>query len=395
MERKLYYYIFAIISVVLILSFQLQWLVKKTKHLHSTPKAVQKTAETSSEKEDRVLEKIIVEQMQTETQTASAEAKKKIIKNPDKKIVFDIFKKYADQHDELAAYMLGICYECGWGVEQNEQKAIEFFRKSANLYSKYSLEAYKIAHSAEFTKGVKIIANKDNTEIAFVRNNELLIVIKSQSGQLCFMDEIFADEERGIRFGHEYSNFSDPTFDFRAALQDLNGKNDFRYLIVGDYHVGSSPDNKYAYIIDAKDNFKLIYTTECGELLHLSYPDEDLTFPHEVFRLGYLNDKPIGVCFPCEYEVGRKPFVKPQFKKLTEKEITEKIISLKDIYKKNKPAAIDFLYKYLIESGNMKMGIELAKRIGFSQQEAEEYHSMLMKYFIESEYKEELLRYNL
>ena len=80
---------------------------------------------------------------------------------------------------------------------------------------------------------------------------------------------------------------------------------------------------------------------------------------------------------------------------MTEKEITEKIISLKDIYKKNKPAAIDFLYKYLIESGNMKMGIELAKRIGFSQQEAEEYHSMLMKYFIESEYKEELLRYNL
>ena len=49
---------------------------------------------------------------------------------------------YAEAGDRDAIAMLGICYDFGYGVQQNEARALECFQKSAQMDSIYGLFHY-------------------------------------------------------------------------------------------------------------------------------------------------------------------------------------------------------------------------------------------------------------
>ena len=76
-------------------------------------------------------------------------------------------------------------------------------------------------------------------------------------------------------------NFEGKNFDWRTKLLDLKGDGDFRYLIIADYHTGSSPEDMKGYVIDTKDNFKHIATIPVGEAFDLPYHNPKLIFEGE------------------------------------------------------------------------------------------------------------------
>ena len=76
-------------------------------------------------------------------------------------------------------------------------------------------------------------------------------------------------------------NFDGKNFDWRTKLLDLKGDGDFRYLIIADYHTGTSPDGMKGYVIDTKDNFKQIATISVGEAFDLPYHNPKLIFEGE------------------------------------------------------------------------------------------------------------------
>ncbi len=59
----------------------------------------------------------------------------KIPGSPDKAI--ELFDKAAEQDDAIAMYTLGFCYEQGYGVPRDLEKALEMYRKALELHPEY------------------------------------------------------------------------------------------------------------------------------------------------------------------------------------------------------------------------------------------------------------------
>ena len=119
-------------------------------------------------------------------------------------------------------------------------------------------------------------------KMTFSKAGKVLLSIGAKVQNLCFVEEVWADKKNNkIRLTFTPYNFEGKNFDWRTKLLDLKGNGDFRYLIIADYHTGSSPEDMKGYVIDTKDNFKHIATISVGEAFDLPYHNPKLIFDGE------------------------------------------------------------------------------------------------------------------
>ena len=153
------------------------------------------------------------------------------------------------------------------------------------------LNAYKIFNVNEKTEAVKFVyvpqtIGKDGKDkmpkMEFSKDGKQVLSIEAKVQNLCFVEEVWADKDNNkMRLTFTPYNFEGKNFDWRTKLLDLKGDGDFRYLIIADYHTGSSPEDMKGYVIDVKDNFKHIATISVGEAFDLPYHNPKLIFDGE------------------------------------------------------------------------------------------------------------------
>ena len=163
-----------------------------------------------------------------------------------------------------------------------------------------------------------------------------------------------------------------------AMLLDLHGNGDFRYLAIGDFHTGTYPGGHKCYIVDVKNNFKLITDIEGGETLDIPYTQNVLKLYKMILNLGYYY--PIGevlVEIPVRYIPGGEPEIGYRKIDLTKEKLDELIRSNRELKKslENPDDAIAFLYAILLEHGCFKSAKEIALKAGYSREVIEKFYA--------------------
>ena len=199
-----------------------------------------------------------------------------------------LLQKSAEKGNDVACYFLGKCYEKGFGVKKNILTALGYYRRCAydSPEAAAALNKFKIAPAdIKFTYTPEIRrADGKNTapKITFSKPGKVLLSIEAKVQNLCFVEEVWADKDNNkMRFTFTPYNFEGKDFDWRTKLLDLKGDGDFRYLIIADYHTGSSSEDMKGYVIDVKDNYKHIATISVGEAFDLPYHNPKLIFEGE------------------------------------------------------------------------------------------------------------------
>ena len=201
----------------------------------------------------------------------------------------------AADNGHLPAFLpLSAAYFNGDGVKQDLVKAMELLRIAVahgDANSIAELNAYKIFNVNKKTEAVKFVyvpqtIGKDGKDkmpkMEFIKDGKLILSIEAKVQNLCFVEEVWADKKNNkIRLTFTPYNFDGKEFDWRTKLLDLKGDGDYRYLIIADYHTGSSPEDMKGYVIDTKDNFKHIATIPVGEAFDLPYHNPKLIFEGE------------------------------------------------------------------------------------------------------------------
>ena len=246
---------------------------------------------------------------------------------PDKAKGLELLHKAAEQGVPDAQHILGTLYEKGDGVPKDAKKAVEWFSRavengylpafcplaaayfngngvakdlkmSADLLryaiwmgdadAKTKLDDLKITFAPSnikftYTPEIRGADGKDTApQINFSKAGKVLLSIGAKVQNLCFVEEVWADKDNNkMRLTFTPYNFEGKNFDWRTKLLDLKGDGDFCYLIIADYHTGSSPEDMKGYVIDVKDNFKHIATIPVGEAFDLPYHNPKLIFDGE------------------------------------------------------------------------------------------------------------------
>ena len=136
----------------------------------------------------------------------------------------------------------------------------------------------KVEVKFTYTPAVYGADGKDTApKMTFSKQGKVLLSIGAKVQNLCFVEEVWADKKSNKRrLTFTPYNFDSKDFDWRTKLLDLKGDGDSRYLIIADYHTGSSSEDMKGYVIDVKDNFKQIATIPVGEAFDLPYHNPKL-----------------------------------------------------------------------------------------------------------------------
>ena len=198
-------------------------------------------------------------------------------------------------------------------------------------------------------------------EIKFVRNDKTLLSVKSENGRLCFMEEMWADKENNRRRLTPGDSLpDDKNFDFRKKLLDLHGNGDLRYLFIADMHSGNSSSGHIGYIIDAKNDFRIVCKVDAGETVDIPYTCQDLVFDKQILYLGYFGATgEAAVCVPIRYAMGREPEVL-RVSCSDPHVLNEQLKSISD-----PEAAATFLYTCFIREGRLNDAKKAALRSGY------------------------------
>ena len=134
-----------------------------------------------------------------------------------------------------------------------------------------------------YTPEIRRANGKDTApKMTFSKPGKVLLSIGAKVQNLCFVEEVWADKKNNkIRLTFTPYNFEGKNFDWRTNLLDLKGDADFRYLIIADYHTGTTEGDMKGYVIDVKDNFKHIATIPIGEAFDIPYTNPKLIFEGE------------------------------------------------------------------------------------------------------------------
>ncbi|MBO7327855.1 MAG: hypothetical protein J6W00_03685 [Lentisphaeria bacterium] len=309
------------------------------------------------------------------------------------------FDDAADFGDFNAIYRIGQCYENGVGVEKDVSKAIAFYRLIGDVgevswFENYfphkareALNKIKIASVPEL-EDVKFVytpqTNGKKAKMEFSRDGKVLLSLTSKVDRLCFMEEISSAKESNhmrISFSH---NHEEKDFDLRTMLLDLHGDDDFRYLLIADYHTGTSPTGHRVYIVDAKNDFKFIAEIDGGEIMDITYGRKHFVFSKEILNLGYFGVEGDAVVrVPLCFGVGETPRI--MYKKV---ELTAGYID--DIVKyyqkrqqesviKDENVIITLLYASLIEDGHFNSAKMIAAKLGYSPEYIEKFHAGIIR----------------
>lgn len=245
----------------------------------------------------------------------------------DKAKGLELLRKAAEQGVPDAQHILGTLYEKGDGVPKDAKKAVEWFSRavengylpafcplatayfngngvakdlkmSADLLryaiwmedadAKTKLDDLKLTFAPAdikftYTPEIRRANGKDTApKMTFSKPGKVLLSIGAKVQNLCFVEEVWADKDNNkMRLSFTPYNFDGKNFDWRTQLLDLKGDGDFRYLIIADYHTGTSPEGMKGYVIDVKDNFKHIATISVGEAFDRPYHNPKLIFDGE------------------------------------------------------------------------------------------------------------------
>ena len=212
--------------------------------------------------------------------------------------------------------------------------------------------------------------NEKMPEIKFVRNGKTLLSVKSENGRLCFMEEVWADKENNRRRLTPGDSLpDDKNFDFRKKLLDLHGDGDLRYLFIADMHSGNSSSGHIGYIIDAKNDFRIVCKVDAGETVDIPYTCQDLVFDKQILYLGYFGATgEAAVCVPIRYAMGREPEVL-RVSCSDPHVLNEQLKSISD-----PEAAVTFLYTCFIREGKLNAAKKAALRSGYPPRAVETVH---------------------
>ena len=332
-------------------------------------------------------------------------------KKNDDLLAYNLYKRCSERYypDREALYKLGRCYEEGRGVAKNLVKALECYRRAENhAKAVNALNKYKIQNISAFTDGVNFTykpwtdeSQERHDEMSFVKDGKVLLNIKAQNSGLCFMQELSVSiRKNSVRKVQDIESRLQKGFDYRTMLHDLKGNGDFRYLLISDYHTGTSAYGNYVYIVDVKDNFKVICRIDGGETLDIPYFLNEFTFSKCVLFIGNFNYRfgNVAIYMNVNYEKNKNgELILPEKTPLNLEQI---IKECKDIhaerheFKHDYNAAIGILYAALISNGNLKYGPELALKIGYTKEQADKFHAEVLEKIRNSKYSQELAKLN-
>lgn len=173
--------------------------------------------------------------------------------------------------------------------KKNKAEIITYLRtrsdspEAAAALNKFKITAAPADIKFTYTPAVYGADGKDTApKMTFSKQGKVLLAIGAKVQNLCFVEEVWADKDNNkMRLTLTPYNFKGKNFDWRTKLLDLKGDGDFRYLIIADYHTGSSPEDRKGYVIDTKDNFKHIATIPVGEAFNLPYTNPKLILDEE------------------------------------------------------------------------------------------------------------------
>ena len=211
-------------------------------------------------------------------------------------LVKSTIEQAANAGNDDARFLLGQCYEYGLlNTPQNMQTALAYYRSSGTIAASNVLRQHKLANvqgmndvTLQFNRmtSTLVVLNfrEDIGEIIELKDGSLVLkskkkTISSIAGKgdgWCFVEEVWADKKNNkirltLSLGYPISRW-------QTMLLDLKGDGDFRYLIIGNYHTGSSLDGMKGYVIDVKDNFKHIATIPICKSFDLPYTNPGLDF---------------------------------------------------------------------------------------------------------------------
>ena len=326
-------------------------------------------------------------------------------------IAYNLYKRCSERYypDCEALYKLGRCYEEGRGVAKNPIKAVECYRRAEkHAEAVKALNRLKIKNISAFTDGVEFIykpwtdeSQEQHDEMSFVKDGKVLLNIKAQNSGLCFMQELSVSiRENCVRKVQDLESRRQKGFDFRTILHDFKGNGDFRYLLISDYHTGTSPYGNYVYIIDVKDNFKIVCQIDGGETVDMPYYLDEFIFSQMVLFIGNFNYRfgNAAVYMDINYEKNKNGELILLEK--TPLNLEQIIKECKDIHEERQEfkhdynAAIGILYAALISNGNLKYGPELALKIGYTKEQADKFHAEVLEKIRNSKYSKELAKLN-
>ena len=197
-------------------------------------------------------------------------------------IAYNLYKRCSEEYypDKKSLYLLGQCFENGKGVPADFVQAAMYYRRAEDHSEAVkALNHLKIKNISAFTDGVNFTykpwtsdSPTGHDEMIFSKNGKVLLKITAKNSRLCFMKELSVSlKDNQVRKIQDMETQRQKDFDFRTMLHDLKGNGDFRYLLISDYHTGTSPYGNYVYIVDVKDNFKIVCQIDGGETVDMPY----------------------------------------------------------------------------------------------------------------------------
>ena len=270
------------------------------------------------------------------------------------------------------------------------------------------MNKYKIKNISAFTNGVEFIykpwtdeSQERHDEMSFVKDGKVLLNIKAQNSGLCFMQELSVSiRQNSVRKVQDIESRLQKDFDYRTMLHDLKGNGDFRYLLISDYHAGTSAYGNYVYIVDVKDNFKVICRIDGGETLDIPYFLNEFTFSKCVLFIGDFKYRYCHAAVYMDVNYDKNKDGELLLPKKTEPNWEQILNECKAIYNERKEfnhdydAAIGILYAFLIKTGNFNLGPELAVKIGYTKEHADKFYAEVLEQIRNSKYSQELAKLN-
>ncbi len=326
-------------------------------------------------------------------------------------IAYNLYKRCSEAYypDKKSLYQLGQCFENGKGVPADFVQAAMYYRRAENHPEAVkALNRLKIKNISAFTDGVNFTykpwtsdSPTGHDEMIFSKNGKVLLKITAKNSRLCFMKELFVSlKDNHVRKIQDMETERQQDFNFRTMLHDLKGNGDFRYLLISDYHTGTSPYGNYVYIVDVKDNFKIVCQIDGGETVDMPYYLNEFVFSKMVLFIGNFNYRycHAAVYMDINYEKNKDgELILPEKTPLNLEQI---IKECKDIheerheFKHDYDAAIGILYAVLIKNGNFKLGPEFALKIGYTKEQADKFHAEVLEKIRNSKYSKELAKLN-
>lgn len=224
---------------------------------------------------------------------------------------------------------------------------------------------------------LRIIPDKnmdDGTLLVLRDGKELLrFCIENKNSGRIFLMKPYSKDEETIKLSAEHIH---PNTDYRDFVFDARGDGDCRYMIIGDFHLGTALSGIFGYLIDVKDDFKVVGGRfPIGEIFRLPRKNPDLIFQFCVSLMNY--PWYVDIWVPLKLETGKFPVCVAQKRPVDLQKIKEEMNN--DEYKHyyQDPEDLKLLRKYffyllyaeVVESGNYSQLRMHAKALGFSEKE--------------------------